>query len=146
VFYFLCGYRHSGGIFYEPDVPESEESALAECKSLLAQIEAYVGEIPESLILLSPQRDLFYDCKSGFFTRHCNPLPSTDCMAVDAVKKFPILSPTYTIGDLYENLLRPSRDEEKEATVAFISRCLTIDPNKRPTAKELLDDPWLNDV
>lgn len=27
---------------------------------------------------------------------------------------------------------------------AFIRRCIVLDPNLRPTAAELLEDPWLN--
>lgn len=29
---------------------------------------------------------------------------------------------------------------------AFIDRCLTVDPEERPTAAELLQDPWLSDA
>jgi len=31
---------------------------------------------------------------------------------------------------------------DSEQAVAFITRCLTIDPNMRPTAEQLLEDKW----
>ena len=38
-------------------------------------------------------------------------------------------------------------DETQIAPAAtFIRRCLTIDPNVRPSALELLNDGWLRDV
>lgn len=38
---------------------------------------------------------------------------------------------------------------DKELSVedrTFICRIMTLDPRERPTAKELLQDPWLKDV
>jgi serine/threonine-protein kinase SRPK3 len=37
-------------------------------------------------------------------------------------------------------------EQDIRPTAAFIRRCLTIDPNQRPTALELLDDEWLKDA
>ncbi|TDL19552.1 kinase-like protein [Rickenella mellea] len=37
-------------------------------------------------------------------------------------------------------------DEEAEATVRLIERCLRLDPEHRSTASELLSDPWFNGV
>ena len=33
--------------------------------------------------------------------------------------------------------------EESAMALAFIDRCLTLDPSARPSAAELLHDPWL---
>ena len=34
-------------------------------------------------------------------------------------------------------------DEELPRLASFMGRCLTLDPASRPTAQELLKDPWL---
>ncbi|KAJ7928910.1 kinase-like domain-containing protein [Mycena leptocephala] len=41
-----------------------------------------------------------------------------------------------------ENLL-PKFKSADESVIPFIRRCLTLDPHARPSAKELLNDPWL---
>lgn len=40
----------------------------------------------------------------------------------------------------------PTRDQLSDAGINFLYRCLQQDPNKRPTAVELLQDPWLVDI
>lgn len=37
----------------------------------------------------------------------------------------------------------PSKDQLSEAGIKFLSRCLEHDPKKRPSAVELLNDPWI---
>jgi serine/threonine-protein kinase SRPK3 len=54
----------------------------------------------------------------------------------------PFPTPIEKLLDKY-NRLKP---EELAPAANFIRRCLTIDPSARPTAKELLEDEWLNDV
>lgn len=39
-----------------------------------------------------------------------------------------------------------SSDRDVQETAEFITRCLTVDPSLRPTAKELLDDPWFTGI
>lgn len=34
-------------------------------------------------------------------------------------------------------------DVEVDAAVRFLRRCLQLNPEKRASAKELVDDPWL---
>ena len=37
-------------------------------------------------------------------------------------------------------------EEDKERLGGFLRRMLRLDPRERATAKELLDDPWVNDL
>ena len=69
----------------------------------------------------------------------------SDDILIAAIKKFPFFVPR-TLEDTYARTQQPGADDLMESTVAFIRRCLTVDPNKRPTAKELLNDPWLKGV
>lgn len=34
-------------------------------------------------------------------------------------------------------------EDDLALTSAFITRCLHLDPNERPSANQLLEDPWL---
>ncbi|KAF8901844.1 hypothetical protein CPB84DRAFT_1776766, partial [Gymnopilus junonius] len=36
-----------------------------------------------------------------------------------------------------------SNVEDKDLLVAFLGRCLKLDPSNRASASELIDDPWL---
>jgi len=38
----------------------------------------------------------------------------------------------------------PSWDHISEGAIDFIKRLLQLDPDKRPSASEALQDPWLN--
>lgn len=38
---------------------------------------------------------------------------------------------------------QPLEREESKKVVRFLLRCLELDPAKRPTALELLSDPWI---
>ncbi|KAH3685096.1 hypothetical protein WICPIJ_003930 [Wickerhamomyces pijperi] len=40
----------------------------------------------------------------------------------------------------------PTKDQLGDSGINFLYRCLQQDPNKRPTAVELLQDPWLVDI
>ena len=42
--------------------------------------------------------------------------------------------------------LKLASDEEATATVKLVERCLRLDPAHRPTAAELLSDPWFDGV
>ncbi|KAJ6558290.1 kinase-like domain-containing protein [Mycena capillaripes] len=44
-----------------------------------------------------------------------------------------------------EDLL-PKTKSSDESAAQFLRRCLTLDPEARPSASELLEDPWLKDV
>jgi serine/threonine protein kinase len=35
--------------------------------------------------------------------------------------------------------------QERDLALAFIARCLTVDPQDRPSAHQLLNHPWLRD-
>jgi len=37
-------------------------------------------------------------------------------------------------------------DEEASALAKIVERCLQLVPENRPSAKELLSDPWFDDV
>ena len=37
-------------------------------------------------------------------------------------------------------------DEEALALTNFVERCLQLDPGDRPTANDLLSDPWFDDI
>lgn len=50
----------------------------------------------------------------------------------------------YQIGYTQEAPL-PEPGEMSEQGIQFIKRCLAIDPMDRPTAGELLQDPWIMD-
>lgn len=68
------------------------------------------------------------NCGSG---RHANVSGSMKRRTVRTVKRRP--------------RTRMSAEEAARAG-AFMRRCLTIDPSKRPSAKELLEDEWLKGV
>lgn len=44
----------------------------------------------------------------------------------------------------FETSLSQIHGEEKKMFINFVKRMLTWDPRHRSTAKELLDDPWLD--
>ncbi|KAH9847999.1 kinase-like domain-containing protein [Lenzites betulinus] len=58
--------------------------------------------------------------------------------------KYQTSSPHYSLRRALHVCLRPTpEDAEYNAIRAFMARCLAIDPTQRPTAAELLQDPFL---
>ncbi|KAF8073539.1 kinase-like domain-containing protein [Lyophyllum atratum] len=51
--------------------------------------------------------------------------------------------PRSTIGAHLRPLLPKSSETEVSDFCDFVGRCLTLDPRERPSASELLEDPWL---
>lgn len=80
---------------------------------------------------------------------------SVGCVAFILLAGFPAMQRAQA-SDWWFNALTRRRDvfwraHERTATFsqpakAFIERCLSVDPAARPTAEELLDDPWLAGV
>lgn len=52
--------------------------------------------------------------------------------------------PTLSIEACLDILATLLSVEDRKAVATFIRRCLKLQPKQRATAKELLDDPWLN--
>ncbi|KAK4046507.1 Suppressor of Sensor Kinase (SLN1) [Microbotryomycetes sp. JL201] len=51
----------------------------------------------------------------------------------------------FTIGIASQHPPLPTRDQLSELGIDFLRAALTIDPDERPTAAELLDHPWIKD-
>ncbi|KAK4048044.1 Suppressor of Sensor Kinase (SLN1) [Microbotryomycetes sp. JL221] len=51
----------------------------------------------------------------------------------------------FTIGIASQHPPLPSRDQLSELGIEFLRAALTIDPDDRPTASDLLDHPWIKD-
>ncbi|KAK8853310.1 hypothetical protein IAR55_004014 [Kwoniella newhampshirensis] len=49
----------------------------------------------------------------------------------------------FHLGATTEHPPLPESHEMSEAGIEFIEKCLSLDPQERPTAEELLHDPWL---
>ncbi|WWD19736.1 hypothetical protein CI109_104200 [Kwoniella shandongensis] len=49
----------------------------------------------------------------------------------------------FHLGATTEHPPLPEAHEMSEAGIKFIEKCLSLDPQERPTAEELLQDPWL---
>ena len=52
----------------------------------------------------------------------------------------------FQIGVATQHPPLPENGELSELGITFIEHCLTIDPDERPTASELLDSPWLQSL
>ncbi|ORX35369.1 hypothetical protein BD324DRAFT_609596 [Kockovaella imperatae] len=52
----------------------------------------------------------------------------------------------FHIGIATQHPPLPERGELSDAGISFIERCLMLDASERPTASELLEDPWLQPV
>lgn len=48
-----------------------------------------------------------------------------------------------TLEEAFANAPIKFSESERPGAVKFIQRCLTFDPLARPSAKDLLEDPWL---
>jgi len=88
---------------------------------------------------------------SEYFDTGCN-RPSSRNIVVDAhlyssgrLKKNPTLI-DWPIKARFDALKVEMSDEDATATAGLIRRCLQLDPADRPTAAELLNDPWFNGV
>ncbi|EAU81703.2 CMGC/SRPK protein kinase [Coprinopsis cinerea okayama7 len=95
----------------------------------LARMEELLGPFPPSMRTLCREdtRDKYFDD--------------------DGSLKFKIECSMAASGNL-EQQLSPLRqtfsDHDVDELIRFMRRCLTIDPASRPTADELLQDPWLS--
>ena len=52
----------------------------------------------------------------------------------------------FTIGIATQHPPLPENGELSDAGIAFLRRCLTLEPSLRPDASTLLEDPWLQGV
>ena len=52
----------------------------------------------------------------------------------------------FQIGVATQHPPLPDSGELSELGISFIEQCLTIDPDERPTASELLESPWLESL
>ena len=88
--------------------------------------------------------------KAGeYFNKDCNH-PSLCSILVDAhlyssgrLKKNPTLI-DWPIKVRFDALKVEMSDEDATATARLIGRCLQLNPAHRPTAAELLNDPWFD--
>ncbi|CCM06689.1 uncharacterized protein FIBRA_08976 [Fibroporia radiculosa] len=116
VFEFLIGNPFFA--LYETDSVSLEDS-------LLRRMIEHIGPFPPHLLEKGTRRDEYFDAEGTLIrVKEFRPQSIEDCLKI------------YNILD--------SADIAPAA--AFIRRCLTMDPEKRPTAKELLEDEWLKDA
>jgi serine/threonine-protein kinase SRPK3 len=101
-----------------------EEPVNADLQHLFL-IESFIGPIPNKMKKASLRCDYLFDKKRNYHIKNVKPFP-----------KFSL-----------ENRLRDQflfDEEEAKQIASFIRCCLTIDPNKRPSASALLSHPWLS--
>ncbi|KAH7921680.1 kinase-like protein [Leucogyrophana mollusca] len=102
-----------------------ESSSVSLEDSHLQRILEVIGPFPTSFLEACPRQSEFFDQEGSLIRiKELFPRPIEECMR------------NYSILD----------EEDIPAAAAFIRRCLTVDPQARPTALELLDDEWLRDV
>lgn len=53
------------------------------------------------------------------------------------------LEPSWPLRELLVNYALFSDEEDIDAAVVFLRRCLMLQPESRASAKELAEDPWL---
>jgi len=94
------------------------------------------------------------DVHVGRILEHIGPFPGDFLAACSRRAKFfddqgRLLRAPQTQPFSLEEHLRQYNILDEDAlltTSAFMRRCLTIDPNMRPSALELLSDDWLKDI
>jgi len=52
----------------------------------------------------------------------------------------------YTVESFIQHFVPDMSEEEAKAAATFLRRCITLDPQARPSAEDLLQDPWLMDA
>jgi serine/threonine-protein kinase SRPK3 len=124
-----------------------ESSSVTFTDTHLQRILEHIGPFPAHFLAVCSHRAEYFDEKGFFFgslidARLSNGLYSSffSGLLLRVKKLFP-----RSIDEFlrYYHLV----DEEQIAPAAtFIRRCLTIDPDVRPSALELLNDEWLRDV
>ena len=75
----------------------------------------------------------------------CSILVDTHLYSSGRLKKDPTLI-NWPIEALFDELKLEMSDEDATATANLIRRCLELNPGNRPTAAELLNDPWFDGV
>ncbi|TFY50406.1 hypothetical protein EVJ58_g11061 [Rhodofomes roseus] len=112
----------TGGWLFEP-TPEPmwsfEEDHLAR------MTEAVDAHFEPSFLANCKRRDEYFNQEGVFahFTEH--------------------KEPTWPLRRMLETYSELGSDSEIEATERFMKRCLQLSPERRATARELVDDPWL---
>lgn len=91
----------------------------------LRRIAEFIGPFPPSFLQECALRNRFYD-EQGKLLRMDKFAP---CTMEACLRNYKVLG-----------------EKDISAAAAFIRRCLTLDPRERPTALELLSDPWVKDA
>ncbi|KAJ9512538.1 hypothetical protein QJQ45_018951 [Haematococcus lacustris] len=92
--------------------------------SLLARLEGILGPVPEWMLRKGRYASRFYTRRGQLYERNA------------ATERYEILLPKRTS-------LRHRAPDADEGLLSFMAYLLHIDPNKRPTASEALQHPWL---
>lgn len=91
---------------------------------------------------------------SKYFDTDCKCFPpsdkSTECHVTEWIQQgtFTHSLPLryYSIEGQINMAKKLARREDVKSTAEIVLRCLELNPNDRPTAAELLNDPWFLDV
>jgi len=97
------------------------EPSGAERIHLFCMMELTQQTIPNNMLELTPRRSELFDDQG----KVRNVTAERSQTMQDALRAYNVL-----------------READLHSTAAFIVRCLRLDPSKRPTAGQLLADPW----
>ncbi|CAK7221095.1 hypothetical protein SBRCBS47491_004411 [Sporothrix bragantina] len=106
---------------------DGQATATAEYSSEahLAQMQAILGQFPETLLSRSPKRDRFFDAKGN--------------------RTSDISFPSFEFESMCTGSGAFTGRDDMPAFLDFVQSTLALEPHKRPTAQDLLNAPWIKD-
>lgn len=108
----------------------------------LAQVEAVIAPMPEALLKRSKNADKYYGSDGMSSLGQMN---ASSLMPITGILLSPSPFPKFYLAKMVDNAEMIDDPAALEAFLEFLTPMLRLDPEKRPSAAELLQSRWLSE-